>query len=552
MKRRFSILTILLPLGVFLLHSCNPAEELVVTDNITGSVTWTNDNIYIIEGSLSMNEGSELIIEPGTTIKFGAGGSLTVGYNSNTTFIADGNKKHPITFTSSSARPDAGAWEGIIFYSNTLQNSIMDNCIVEYAGVENYGAIRLLNCTITMDSCTITDCAGMGIYCDTWEDGGGFKTFTNNTIKRYEQYAIEIGAGNVSVIDTTNHFEGDGGILVTGSYNSDSPQTWKKLDVPYIIESSLSVNGTLTIDPGCILQFNNNGELVLGYSENTTFIADGKSATTPITFTSTASNPTAGAWTGITFYGGTLSNSKLNFCNIEYAGTQMGAVDVLGVKVTITNCSITNSDSYGVSFEGDEAGAVAFTNNTINTCADHPIYIHSTQVPTLGVPNDITAGSYKGIYVRGNADYEAPVTWRKQNPDFYMEGSPSLNGDVTFEAGSVFHFGSDGGFVFGYSNSTRLSAQGTTTAPIVFTSAAAVPAAGAWEGITFYDNTTANSVMDHCIIEYCGDNNQAGILTWANLTVSNSEINEYAATPAKKRNTVTVSGSGNNFTWVDM
>ncbi len=540
----------LLPLGALFLNSCDPAEEYIVTDNISGDRVWTADTIYIIDGSLTLNEGAVLTIEPGTTIRFNAGASLVVGYNNNTTFIADGDKKHPITFTSNATRPVAGAWTGIFFYDKTLSNSLMDNCIIEYAGVENYGAIRLLGSTITMDSCEINECAGSAISATGSFTEGGFKAFTNNTIRNYAQYAIEISANKVSVIDTTNRFDGEGGILLLNKYSSSTPQTWKNLDVPYIVEGSLNIEGTLTVEPGTIFKFAANGEMVFGYSENTTFIADGKSTDTPIIFTSTAPSPVAGAWVGLTFYQGALSNCKLNYCTVEYAGSDQGAIDVVGnTAFTITNCLINESASYGISFNGSEAGALAFTGNTVQNCSDHLIKINAKHVPELGTGNTLTPAAYKGILVQQNANYETPVTWIKQTADYYINGNCSLNGDVTFQPGTVFRFDADGGFTFGYSTGTRLSAEGTSDAPIRFTSSAAMPAAGAWANITFYDNTAVNSIMNWCILEYCGDNNAAGITSWASMTVSNSQVNDCAALPAKRHSTAIISGEGNNFTW---
>jgi hypothetical protein len=52
----------------------------------------------------------------------------------------------------------------------------------------------------------------------------------------------------------------------------------------------------------------------------------------------------------------------------------------------------------------------------------------------------------------------------------------------------------------------RIVAQGTATAPILFTGASAAPAAGDWEGITFFGALASGNVLDHVQIDAAGDN----------------------------------------------
>jgi hypothetical protein len=52
----------------------------------------------------------------------------------------------------------------------------------------------------------------------------------------------------------------------------------------------------------------------------------------------------------------------------------------------------------------------------------------------------------------------------------------------------------------------RLVATGTATRPILFTSASVVPAAGDWEGITFFGALAAGNQLDHVQIDAAGDN----------------------------------------------
>jgi hypothetical protein len=75
------------------------------------------------------------------------------------------------------------------------------------------------------------------------------------------------------------------------------------------------------------------------------------------------------------------------------------------------------------------------------------------------------------------------------------------NATVTIEPGVKLSFGPD---AYLWVTHGRLSAKGTTEAPIVFTSASKTPAAGDWTGIAFDAQTSADTVLDHVVVEYAG------------------------------------------------
>ncbi|PID65006.1 MAG: hypothetical protein CR962_00390, partial [Gammaproteobacteria bacterium] len=73
-----------------------------------------------------------------------------------------------------------------------------------------------------------------------------------------------------------------------------------------------------------------------------------------------------------------------------------------------------------------------------------------------------------------------------------------------------------------------LSAQGTASQPITFTSAQDTPSSGDWRGIKFYETTNADlSPMAHCIVEYAGAGSQAAIsIERAGIIVTDSIIRD--------------------------
>ena len=110
---------------------------------------------------------------------------------------------------------------------------------------------------------------------------GGFVSFNNNSINTTANWGIVLNAQKLSSIGTNNTFTNIKGILVEGDFNSSTPQTWKNLNVPYMVNHELDIDGNLTIEQGTTFRFDANGWLAIGYYSSTTFIADGGSAATP-------------------------------------------------------------------------------------------------------------------------------------------------------------------------------------------------------------------------------------------------------------------------------
>jgi hypothetical protein len=98
----------------------------------TGTVTWTKENEYILEGFVFVNDGQVLTIEPGTVIRFRSGqaenaSALIVARGGK--IIAEGTKEEPIIFTSehddlqgSVAKDERGLWGGLIILGNAPVN----------------------------------------------------------------------------------------------------------------------------------------------------------------------------------------------------------------------------------------------------------------------------------------------------------------------------------------------------------------------------------------------------------------------------------------------
>ena len=525
-----------------------------VNQNITASVTWTADKTYFITGDINVDNNSVLTIQPGTVIKFAAASSLTIGSSSNATIIANGTIANPIVFTSSALLPAAGAWEGLYLDSHTLNNSSISFCNIQFAGSNSsYGALNINGCDVAVNNCNITNSGSYGIWTNYTNSLGGFITFSNNNINTTVKYGMVINAQKLGTVGTGNIFTNVPGVLITGEFRSTIAQTWKNLNTPYVITDEVDIDGTLTIEPGTTFRFDAGGWLGIGNSTATTFIADGTSLL-PIIFTTSSTSPVAGAWRGITFYNLTQSNSKMNFCTIDYAGSgaTYGSLHMVGLSsIIFTNNTIRNSSSYGIVME-TPAGFTTFSGNTINNCVNHLIMLSILHLPDLGTGNTLTAAAGRGIAISGSVKYTNPVTWKKQTADFYVSiGTVYIDGDITIEAGTKFLFVNDTYFDFGNYANTKLTAVGTALAPITFTSASSSPVAGVWRGIYFDSYTQTNTGLSYCEFMYTGLNGKPAIYTFKSFNVSNTNITSISSTHAAEYKTgITMPpGTGNNFNW---
>jgi hypothetical protein len=81
------------------------AAEILVSGDITTSVTWTRDNVYNLQGQVTVLAGATITIEAGTVIASDAGGSLAVARGAM--IDCRGTETEPIIFTS---KTDYNTW----------------------------------------------------------------------------------------------------------------------------------------------------------------------------------------------------------------------------------------------------------------------------------------------------------------------------------------------------------------------------------------------------------------------------------------------------------
>ena len=289
-------------------------DTITVSGDISSATTWSFGHVYVLDGSVTVNTGITLAVEPGVIIKFKTTTSLltvsgtlnaqgTAGSNIYFTSYLDDSVGGDTNGDTTSTSPAADNWDKIKV--NASGTATIENAVIRYgtgAAVDvliwnNGGNLTISSSEVATGTLT----TAYGIYASSGtttitstdihgfrygiekESGslvvstsnmhnndaygvfvtGGATTLTDNTFSGNASGAayIDIGGQNVSFTHSGNTASGTGvkGFRISGEIGSS--QTWNADGIPYVV-SALSVPSgkTLTLDPGVVIKFNSASE----------------------------------------------------------------------------------------------------------------------------------------------------------------------------------------------------------------------------------------------------------------------------------------------------
>ncbi len=108
---------------------------------LSGATTWSKDYLYIVKSNILVPEGAQLLIEPGTTIRFASNTYIRVDGE----LKAIGTEKEPIVFTSDASAPQAGDYQGIKFTDSAVDaqydaaGKYLSGSTIQYAEIKFAG-----------------------------------------------------------------------------------------------------------------------------------------------------------------------------------------------------------------------------------------------------------------------------------------------------------------------------------------------------------------------------------------------------------------------------
>ena len=255
----------------------------------------------------------------------------------------------------------------------------------------------------------------------------------------------------------------------------------------------------------------------------------------PIVITSSQGEPARGDWSSIEIDGtADGGNNRFEYVVLEYGGGQgYGALWLdNGAALAMSNTVVRDSAHFGVEAR-DDVTLDDFADNTLTANALGPIVLYANDVAELG------AGTYDGndvdaVHVVGGT-VSTDQTWGALGVPYVIESSVDVTAEVgsahlTLAAGVTLRFEEDTGLVVGELGG--LTAVGTASAPVTFTSAKATPAPGDWDELEFYSGSSDDqNQLENVVLEYGGSSGYG--LVWieggASVAISAATLTDSAS-----------------------
>lgn len=364
--------------------------------------------------------------------------------------------------------------------------------------------------------------SGLGVFS---EDFNGFPPNATVHVRAYAINSSGVAYGN-DIVFTTTASAGCNIVNIPASTTINTATNWTSGNV-YVIEGTVTLTSTLTIDAGVVVKFKQDARLNIQNSGKV--IANGTNSNR-IVFTSikddnycgdtngdgSATSPQAGDWTCIYLNGSSTATSinSFTYCDFFYGGANDNPynnvirVAVNGSAFTFDHCAFAHTKSvtsnsasyafYAGNYMRDNSVSV-FTNNAFYD-NDRPIYLDvKYSMPTSNIFHDPlnpgTQNSRNGIWMyNGGMTSSTTVNWNVTEVPYILDGYFQIK-----SLGSVLNIGSNVIVKFLHTSdgiltdNTSLTFDGTT----IFTSikddtnggdtngdgSATSPANGDWYGL---------------------------------------------------------------------
>ena len=460
---------------------------------------------YVLLEDLTVNSGTNVLVEPGVVIKCNQGTGIYVngGFRAKGTTAAG-----PVVFTSlkddnfgnsglplpgdtngdgNQSSPNKGDWSTIQFLGTSDDSySLLDSCLIKYGAGYSWGGVSYLDAGSTISNSTISDGGGYGVKCD----GSSTPTVSNVTLANCNADPIAMSLkANPTFLNITFAANGSQGIrILEGTLSSNAELAKRDVaginNIAYIVDQlTIGSNAVLTIDPGVVIKFVNYYSSI---NVQGALIANGTAAQ-EITFTSfmddskggdtngngNANAPDKGNWAWVQFNtSGTDSLNSLRHCVFRYGGGytyyyyQYGLLRLFSTKAVIDSCVIEQSASSAIGIFGNSTPQVS--NTEMNNISETPVTMSMFANPTFSNISSLNVGLMAIGILPETYSVDATIPVRNfagySNITYYLYDNCTVNSGtaITIPAGVVFK---GSGFVV----DGALKVLGQPGNPVVFT-----------------------------------------------------------------------------------
>lgn len=491
-----------------------------VSENINEATTWESQYVYRVLDYIDVN--ANFTIEPGTRVEFAeeAGFELTSGNiikAGDPDQVGTLNNEDQIVFT---AVDQVLGWKGIVIDSSDPRNA-MDNVLIEHVKGSDAALVVEDEAHLTLTNSIIENNEGYGLMLegrDTTFDDSGNNVYRNNDVPVY------LTDNNMKLMDSESDYTGnaeDHIFVAEGHSTRDvfGDQLIRPLNVPYRIEDYFRFeDGEIEIIGGTGFEFMEDAGFRFG-DESQVRIGipdpdeEGREIVDQVVFTSVV--PQNGWWRGLVID----TNDPANLINnalIEYAGREFTVTSRITnnktglfvfdeAYVELRNSEIRYSAGYGIRLRRSSSD-IDMSGNIITDNDAAPVRIRPANIKNMNGTNQYSGNANDYIDIQDSDDLDSDQVWQALDVPYRFDASVTIEDDAELEILSGTELQFRRGRKMDVEDSAMITAIGTESDPIIFTSS---DDTSDWEGLMI--RTDRDNKLEHVIIEDGGSgNNNSG------------------------------------------